>query len=529
MARPTSRSSSSFFEALAKHDHGSNAIATPTEAHTYAQLLTAAKQVRDALSSQGAKKGDRIAILAGKNIHYAAAFLGTWLAACIAVPLCTSHPIPELQYTVEITESSILLATEVFQQQGADLCDAAKGLKVVSIEEAMSKASESTDDCYEPASEDEALIIMTSGSTGKPKGGLHTHASMLAQMKSLQQAWGYEHRDVLLHVLPLHHIHGIVNAFLTVLYAGGCVEFADDKYSPDKVWSRLRIGKPSQPQANISQQDRHVTLFMAVPTIYTKLLAAAPEGLTPEQFEHIELCVSGSAALPSSVKQQWQALTGHVLLERYGMTEIGMALSCGLVIKNRLDSSVGWPMPGIQAKLVDGETGERIDAFDTEGEIWIAGEQLFKGYYNQPEQTEKEIVTEDGVRWFKTGDVAIRSEENRGAYYIHGRSSVDILKSGGYKLSALQVERDILEFLGDKVKEVAVVGLDDAEWGQKVAALVTLQADETLTIKELRDALKKHIAPYKIPQALKVLPDGIPRNAMGKVNKKDLVARYDEL
>jgi acyl-CoA synthetase (AMP-forming)/AMP-acid ligase II len=522
----------SFFEALAKHDQASTAIATPSDTHTYAELLNAAQEIKDALTEKGnAKKGDRISILAGKNIHYAAGFLGVWLAGCIAVPLCTSHPIPELQYTVEKTESSVLLVSKPFAAQASGLCEAIQGLKLIEIEPVLSATSspDKSSSINDAALEDEALIIMTSGSTGKPKGGLHTHGSLLAQICSLKQAWSYEHRDVLLHVLPLHHIHGIVNAFLTVLYAGGCVEFADEKFNTVKVWQRLRVGRPEKMTSTLPQYERPITLFMAVPTIYTKLLAAAPADLQASQFEHLELCVSGSAALPSSVKQQWQALTGHVLLERYGMTEIGMALSCGLVLKNRLDSSVGWPLPGIQAKLVDSDTGERIDAFDTEGEIWIAGEQLFKGYYNQPEQTAKEIVIEDGVRWFKTGDVAIRSEENRGAYYIHGRSSVDILKSGGYKLSALQVERDMLEFLGDKIKEVAVIGVADAEWGQKVAAIATPQNGQTLTLKELRDEMKKHIAPYKIPQALKLLKEGIPRNAMGKVNKKDLIARYEDL
>ena len=248
---------------------------------------------------------------------------------------------------------------------------------------------------------------------------------------------------------------------------------------------------------------------MAVPTIYTRLLSSVPEDA---KLDNVRLCISGSAALPSNVKQAWKEKTGHVLLERYGMTEIGMGLSCGLKVEERIDSSVGWPMPGIEAKLVD--QGQEVTQPDTPGEIYIKGDQLFKEYHNRPEQTQKEM--ENG--WFKTGDIAIRNKD--GAYFIQGRNSVDIIKSGGYKISALEIERDLLHL--DYVKECAVLGVKDDEWGQRVAALIVPKDGEEVTLERVRADLKKSIAAYKVPTIVKSVTE-LERNAMGKINKKELV------
>lgn len=184
--------------------------------------------------------------------------------------------------------------------------------------------------------------------------------------------------------------------------------------------------------------------------------------------------VSGSAALPTPVKSKFAAITGQVLLERFGMTEIGMAISCGLETEKRVDGSVGWPLPGVKVRLTDKESGKVVDAVDEDGMIEIKGDNVFIEYWRKPEATKKEF-TEDG--WFKTGDVARRDAQ--GAYFIQGRASVDLIKSGGYKISALEVERKMLGL--DAIQEVAVVGLADEEWGQRVAAVVKQRSGVSLS------------------------------------------------
>lgn len=195
------------------------------------------------------------------------------------------------------------------------------------------------------------------------------------------------------------------------------------------------------------------------------------------------------------------------------MTEIGMALSCGLDVKDRIDSSVGHPLPGVLIKLVDVESGLEIDQPDQAGEIYVKSDNLFREYYNRPEQTMAEF--KDG--WFKTGDIALRSSSHNNAYFIQGRNSVDIIKSGGYKISALEVEKEILALEG--ISECAVIGIPCPEWGQRVAAIISSSTEISLDF--LRSELKKKVAVYKVPSLLKQM-DTIPRNAMGKVNKKDL-------
>ncbi len=295
---------------------------------------------------------------------------------------------------------------------------------------------------------------------------------MTAQSQSLLKAWNYTTKDHLLHVLPLHHIHGTINALITPLFAGSTIEFMFP-FNADALWHRLAA--PFLPNDH-QQHDRRdpITFLTAVPTIYNRLLSshsnlpppiasASKEAISPR---NLRLNISGSAALPTPTETAWAELSnGNILLERYGMTEIGMGLSCGLDFRDRVDGSVGWPLPLVEARLVDTEThavigdGEELDndRREREGEIQIRGPTVFKEYWRNPQATASEFVEgEDGKgRWFKTGDVATRKVvEGAGKsgqdwakgvmYFIRGRKSVDIIKSGGEKVSALEVERELL-------------------------------------------------------------------------------------
>jgi malonyl-CoA/methylmalonyl-CoA synthetase len=304
------------------------------------------------------------------------------------------------------------------------------------------------------------------------KGVLLPQSVLTAQSQSLLKAWDYSAQDHLLHVLPLHHIHGTINALLTPLFAGSTIEFMFP-FNVSAVWERLAA--PLLPQDQVHRERKPpITFLTAVPTIYNRLIAshqdlkspifdASKRALSPEI---LRLNISGSAALPTPTKKAWSELSnGNVLLERYGMTEVGMALSCGLNFHDRVDGSVGWPLPSVEARLVDFENNEVIkegdekdtDGKEREGEIQLRGPTVFKEYWRNPKATADEFVEgKDGKgRWFKTGDVATRrAVEGAGRsgqdwaqgqmYFIRGRRSVDIIKSGGEKISALEIERELL-------------------------------------------------------------------------------------
>lgn len=450
----------------------------------------------------------------------------------------------------------MLLSSEKFQDKADDVLK--EGMETSPINYKQEKIMMGKTDDYvtleDPESDKGGMMLYTSGTTNRPKGVLLSQDILTAQSLSLLKAWDYSTEDVLLHVLPLHHIHGTVNALLTPLFAGSTIEF-QFPFNATAVWERLAA--PFLP--NPDPAKKPITFLTVVPTIYTRLLSSHAS-LSPElqaasktalHPSNMRLNISGSAALPTPVKSAWTELSGgNVLLERYGMTEVGMALSCGLSFHDRVDGSVGWPLPSVQARLVDTDTneiineGEEVDTStgrERHGEIQLRGPTIFREYWKNTEATSKEFVDDaDGNgKWFKTGDVAIRRNVDGAGkssqdwahgplYFIQGRKSADIIKTGGEKVSALEIEREMLAL--PQVGEVAVVGLPSEAWGQKVAAVVVLREEfkptdgerKSWSALDMRKALKDKLANYKIPQEMKIRPS-IPRNAMGKINKKQLV------
>ncbi|KAF2132183.1 acetyl-CoA synthetase-like protein [Dothidotthia symphoricarpi CBS 119687] len=549
------------FEALKKHDGHSTAIVHSLSGRrfTYGELVNdvaAAKDLLQRNTGGRSAEGERIAFLVENGYDYVVTLLSILAAHAIAVPLSPAFPAHELRYIVDQSEALVLLSSAKFRAQADEVLR--EGMATAPVHYSRDKIMlGKTDDCVtleDPASPHGGLMLYTSGTTNRPKGVLLAQDVLTAQSRSLLAAWHYTARDVLLHLLPLHHIHGTVNALLTPLFAGSTIEF-QFPFNAANVWERLAA--PFLPAPDPAKQP--ITFLTVVPTIYTRLLASHA-GLTPElqaasktalHPSNMRLNISGSAALPTPVKSAWSELSGgNVLLERYGMTEVGMALSCGLTFTDRVDGSVGWPLPSVQARLVDTEThqvineGEEIDPAtgrERQGEIQLRGPTIFREYWKNPTATAKEFTAdEDGQgKWFKTGDVAIRrpvdgagksaQEWARGpCYFILGRSSADIIKTGGEKVSALEIEREMLSL--PQVSEVAVVGLPSDAWGQKVAAVVVLSEPGKTAGKggkawsplDMRRALKEVLVNYKIPQEMKVV-DTIPRNAMGKINKKQLV------
>jgi malonyl-CoA/methylmalonyl-CoA synthetase len=486
------------------------ALVDAGKTYSYAHLLDASARVARGLltakSDAQAKDlaGERVCFMVAPGFDYVAVQWGIFRAGGVAVPLCVSHPAPELAHVLDDAKPCLVVADREHAPKLSALAEA-RGLRVYDPE--ALRASPPPDALPSVAPERQALLIYTSGTTGKPKAAITTHAIYAAQLTSIVHAWELTPSDRILHVLPLHHLHGVLNALGAPLYAGGCVEFLR-RFDPLAVLQRFR-------------QAPALTLFMGVPTIYAKLVHSAETALSPAEREdlraqlaQLRVMISGSAALPVSLLKQVEALSGHVLLERYGMTELGMALGNPLRGERR-PGSVGVPFPGVEARIVD-EHGKALPD-ETQGELQIRGPSVFAGYFGKPEASALSF-TEDG--YFRTGDVAIRE---RGYFRLLGRESVDIIKTGGFKVSALEIEEALREH--PAIAEVAVIGLPDPEWGERVAAHVVLHPDAQLDLEQLRSFGKERLAPYKVPSRLRC-ESALPRNVMGKVHKPTLIASW---
>ncbi len=465
--------------------------------YTYGSLWEKSSQVAvHLLQGQADLKQTRVAFMVSPGFHYVATLWGIWKAGGIAVPLCLSYPLPSLAYVIEDTKATLLVVENTFQELLQPYA-LEKGIPLLDVEAIQQKAEASLLPTI--TSDRGALILYTSGTTSLPKGVLSTHANLEAQISTLIQAWQWTASDHTLCLLPLHHVHGLVNVTCCALWAGATLQFLHP-FKAEEVFSVFMEGR--------------VNVFMAVPTIYFKLIAEF-DSYSDNQKKALTACmstfrlmVSGSAALPASVMERWKEVSGHTLLERYGMTEIGMAIS-NPYFGERRTGCIGTPLPGVEVRLVD-EAFKPV-ALGAPGEIQVKGPGVFSRYWGKEEATQK-AFTEDG--WFKTGDIAV--VEN-GFYRILGRDSIDIIKSGGYKISALEIEEVLRSHA--LIKDCAVVGIPNEEWGELVAAV--LVTETTLELAELKDWLKERLPSYKSPKIYRLLAE-LPRNAMGKVVKNEL-------
>uniref|UniRef100_A0ABM5ETS9 Malonate--CoA ligase ACSF3, mitochondrial isoform X2 n=1 Tax=Pogona vitticeps TaxID=103695 RepID=A0ABM5ETS9_9SAUR len=465
------------------------AIVDQNGEHTYQDLYARSlhlsqKICRTLGNSSGDLKGERISFLCPNDVSYVIAQWASWMSGGVAVPLYRKHPVSELEYFIQDSQSTLLIVeggyldkiTPSAEKLGVPVLSLPKSGKSDSVVEGAHLEAGCPISDWEDRP---AMIIYTSGTTGRPKGVLSTHRNVQAV-----------------------------------------------------VWEMF-----------LSFRTPRVNLFMAVPTIYAKLTEYYNEHFHQpyvQDFiraicqEKIRLMVSGSAALPVPVLKKWKSITGHTLLERYGMTEIGMALSNPLH-GPRVPGSVGTPLPGVKVRIATESTPQGGSAYivhaegdewgtkvtprmdNKEGELLVKGPSVFREYWNRPQET-RDAFTPDG--WFKTGDTAVYKG---GTYWIRGRTSVDIIKSGGYKISALEVERHLLAH--HSIADVAVIGAPDVVWGQKVTAVVKLCSGHTLSLSSLKEWAREFMAPYTIPSEL-FLVEEIPRNQMGKVDKKQLLRHF---
>ncbi len=490
--------------------HGKrSAVVDSQGSFTYDDLLNASERVAAALlASRHDLQEERVAFLLTPGLPWVAVQWGIWRAGGVAVPLPLNSARPELEFLIDDTQASTVVFDAHSESMLAPIA-AARGIRALSYDQLLARQPGKTPSFVSGAAADvatnrRAMILYTSGTTSRPKGVVTTHANIAAQIESLVEAWEWSPDDRILLCLPLHHVHGIINVVSCALWSGATCEMLP-RFDANAVWDQIASGS--------------LTLFMAVPTIYVKLIAAW-DAASPERraelsrgCARLRLMVSGSAALPVSTLHRWKEITGHTLLERYGMTEIGMALSNPLR-GERVPGSVGKPLPRVEVQLV-GENGAPVAA-GTPGEIEVRGPSVFAEYWGQPEATR--AAFRDG--WFRTGDTAV--VEN-GVYRILGRTNIDILKTGGHKVSALEIEEALREH--PAVAECAVVGIADPEWGERVAAAVVLNDGDALDLASFRIWAKDVLAAHKVPSRLLVL-DTLPRNAMGKVMKPAVAALF---
>ena len=471
------------------------AIISYGNSYSYDQLLLRSEMLASSLLSEEEDLGEaRIAFMVDPSFEYTVMQWGIWRAGGIAVPLCVLHPLESIKYVLEDSQVNRLVVTEKYFELLKDLSEE------LSIEVIVYDRLQNQTAINLPAVDESrrAMILYTSGTTSKPKGVVTTHKNISFQIKTLVEAWQWEKEDHILNILPLHHVHGIINVMSCALASGAICEFLP-KFEAEKVWQKFEEGK--------------LTLFMAVPTIYYKLVKhweAQSEDLQQAMSKacnRFRLMVSGSAALPIPVLNQWESITGQRLLERYGMTEIGMALS-NPYDKERRPGHVGQALPGVSIRLADEKDQEVAEG--EQGEIQIKGPNVFLEYWNKPEPTQR-AFTSDG--WFKSGDIALLNDNY---YQILGRNSVDIIKSGGYKISALEIESVLLRH--EQIEQAGVVGVPSEEWGETVAVAIVGDNNNADQIKQW---LKDKLPTYKIPRDYIFIED-LPKNTLGKVTKNKL-------
>ncbi|MFE6401664.1 acyl-CoA synthetase [Streptomyces alboflavus] len=470
---------------------------------TYAGLASAAGTLASRLTAAGAT---RVAVWATPTLETAVAVVAALRAGVPAVPLNPKSGAAELGHIVADSEPSLVLAGA-----GDELPEALAGLGRVDVvaEVADAGASGSADtgasgpadagDALAPSSP--ALIVYTSGTTGPPKGAVLSRRAISSTLDALEDAWQWTDADVLVHGLPLFHVHGLILGILGPLRRGGSVRHLG-RFSTEGVARELATGG---------------TMLFGVPTMYHRIAEALPD--EPELVKALSgarLLVSGSAALPVHDHERIASATGRRVVERYGMTETLMNTSVRADGEPRA-GTVGVPLPGVELRLVDEADAEIPPDAGPEavGEIQVRGPNLFTSYLNRPDATEAAFAPGG---WFRTGDMAVRDAD--GYVRIVGRKATDLIKSGGYKIGAGEIENALLEHPG--VREAAVTGEPDPDLGERVVAWIA-PADPALppTLDALAAHVAARLAPHKRPRVLHLV-DALPRNDMGKILKRAL-------
>ncbi|WP_150910649.1 malonate--CoA ligase [Marinobacter halotolerans] len=473
--------------------------------YTFGQALELSSRLAGALKALGVTPGDRVAVQVDKSPEAILLYLACLRMGGVYLPLNTGYTASEIGYFLGDAEPALFVcrpesltdARAIAKEKG---CPAVETLGTEADGSLMDKANaaEPFTEIEPRDSDDLAAILYTSGTTGRSKGAMLTHHNLGSNARSLTEAWRFTDADRLIHALPIFHTHGLFVACNVTLMAGGSLYFMP-RFDADAIIEAMPRG----------------TALMGVPTFYTRLLQ--DDRLTPELVANMRLFVSGSAPLTADTHREFEKRTGHAILERYGMTETNMNTS-NPYDGDRIAGTVGQPLPGVEVRITDDNHTPLPDG--EIGMLEVRGPNVFKGYWRMPEKTREELL-EDG--FFVTGDLALRDE--RGYIQIVGRDK-DLVISGGFNVYPKEVEQIIDEM--DGVSESAVVGVPHPDFGEGVTAVVVLEPGATLTEKEVIGALKEDLARYKQPKRV-FFVESLPRNTMGKVQKKQLREDYKDI
>jgi malonyl-CoA/methylmalonyl-CoA synthetase len=470
---------------------------------THAAFLSRARRTANALTAMGVGPGDRVAVHVEKSPEALALYAACVMAGVVFLPLNTAYTAKELEYFVGDSGAALFVCDPGEAEAMAPIAEDA-GAKLLTLGAdgagSLNDAVAGQGDAFAPVprgEDDLAALLYTSGTTGRSKGAMLTQKNLLANAEALVECWRFTREDVLLHALPIFHSHGLFVATNVMLLAGGAMIFLP-KFDLETVLAKLPMA----------------TSMMGVSTFYTRLLddARFDKALTA----HMRLFISGSAPLLAETHKQFEARTGHRILERYGMTETSMNTT-NPYDGDRRAGTVGFPLPGVELRVCDPESGAELPPGET-GMLHVRGPNVFKGYWKMPEKTREEL-REDG--WFITGDLAKIDAD--GYVTIVGRGK-DLIISGGYNIYPKEIE--IFLDAQPGVKESAVVGAPHPDFGESVVAVLVPEAGAEIDLAAIEAAARADLAGFKRPRHV-VVVEALPRNTMGKVQKAELRKTYE--
>lgn len=505
---PSSRNANLYAALRAGFPRDLNACAVETDAglqYSWRDLDEASAMVANVLAFLELPKGARVAVQVEKSVEALILYLACLRAGVVYLPLNTAYQSAEMQYFLEDAQPAVVVCSGKNFGWISKMAFLAGTRNVFTLNDdrtgsLLDRAAQfpCTHAVAHSAASDLAAIIYTSGTTGRSKGAMLSHGNLLSNAQVLQTYWRWQQGDVLIHALPIFHVHGLFVAIHGALINGSKMIWCA-KFEPKTVLQRMR----------------EATVFMGVPTLYVRLLGES--GLNADAVRSMRLFISGSAPMLLETHQQWQARTGHTILERYGMSETVMLTSnpCDPADGARVCGTVGRPLPGVALRVV-GDDGKPVAQGDIGG-IQVKGPNVFAGYWNMPEKTAEEF-TPDG--FFKTGDVGHINVD--GYVTIVGRSK-DLIISGGYNVYPAEIEGYINNLPG--VAESAVVGVPDPDFGEVGVAVVIAKPGAALNAQDILATLKATLANFKVPKRCYVVAE-LPRNAMGKVQKNLLREQY---
>ncbi|MEK6195666.1 MAG: AMP-binding protein [Deltaproteobacteria bacterium] len=493
-----------FIAALTRslHQHGEKTALTfvrdslPGEGIAFGRLNRYVNCFAHSLLEMGVAKGDRVILAMDKCPALLLAHLAIMKIGAISVPLNPGFKKPEMEYFLDDSGAGLVISdaerSKLIHALNLDVenmvMDTSVSLDVLPF---FAGDQEGEPDA-EVSAEDPALIIYTSGTTGKPKGAVLSHANLLNDAETINQVWEISATDTICHALPLFHVHGLCFAFHTAMLAGSHVVMLD-KFETGSVITAL-----SRKQGELA-----CTVFMAVPAMYTRLIAAVKdEGL---DCDHIRLWTSGSAPLMKSTFKSIERVFGRQPVEREGMSETGMNFT-NPIKGEKKPGSIGIPLPGVEVRIVDPHTLQDVAAGDI-GEIWLKGKSITTGYWQNPKVTADSFCQ----GWFKTGDLG--RVDPQGYFYLTDRMK-NIIISGGENISPKEIEAVINQM--ERVDVAVVVGIPDQRWGEKVVAAVVLKKNADLTAEQVMDICRENLHDWKCPREITFVKE-IPRNVMGKV------------